>query len=223
MLYFLKYDLYYEFYLLPFIKMNLKKILPLFSYIFHPLFISIYAVLIYFYYSDNFFEYRTIYGVVIQILIITVFIPVTFYYLLLSFGKVDSIMLAKTAQRKSPLMIHAVLLMILVQKSIRIDNVIELHYFFLGSLISTFLALGMVFLRFKVSLHMVGITALTLFAMGISWHFQARMIAEISGLILISGLVASSRLYMKAHTNQELFYGSLIGTLPQLFLFYYWL
>jgi len=203
--------------------MNLKKILPFFSYLFHPLFISVYAVLIYFCYGETFFDYQQIYKVIIQIVIITIFIPVTFYYLLLSFGKVDSIMLAKTAQRKFPLMIHAVLLIILVQKSIRVDNLLELHYFFLGSLISTFLALAMAFLGFKVSLHMIGITAVTVFAIGISLLFQVRMVLEISILLLVCGLVAQSRLAMKAHTYKELFYGTLIGILPQLALFYWWL
>lgn len=201
----------------------MKEILSLFSYIFHPLFISVYAVLIFFYFGISYFDYSQIYLVVIQIVVLTIFIPVTFYYLLLSFGKVDSIMLAKTTQRKFPLMIHAVLLIVLTQKCITVESFFELHYFFSGSLISTFLALALVFLGIKASLHMIGITALTVFAIGISLHFQVRMIFEIIILILFSGFVASSRLIMKAHTNQELFYGSLIGIVPQLMLFYCWL
>lgn len=200
-----------------------KKILPLFSYILHPLFISVYAVLIFFLFGDHYFLYPDIYLVIIQIVIITIFIPITFYYLLLSMGKVDSIMLAKRNQRIIPLVIHAILLYILIKKSITVDLFTELHFFFLGSLISTFLALIMIYFKQKVSLHMIGIMALTIFTIGISLHFQVRLIVLIVSLILCNGLVASSRLEMKAHTYTELFLGSLIGIVPQVGLFYFWL
>ena len=201
----------------------LNKILPSFSYILHPLFIPVYAVLLFFFFGEHSFRYPDVYLVIIQIVIITIFIPVTFYYLLLSMGKVDSVMLAKRNQRIIPLIIHAVLLYVLIKKSITTENFSELHFFFLGSLISTFVALIMIFLKQKVSLHMIGITALTVFTIGISLHFQVRLIFPIVPLLLCNGFVATSRLEMKAHTFTELILGSLIGILPQVGLFYFWL
>ncbi len=201
----------------------MNKILPLFSYIFHPLFISVYAVLIFSFFGDNYFENQEIYLVIIQITIITIFIPISFYYLLLTLGKVDSIMLADKAQRKFPLLIHAILLFILIKKSITIDGFFELYFFFLGSLISTVLALVMVFAGYKASLHMIGMTALSVFTIGLSLHFQVRLLFLILPLLLCCGLVASSRLQMKAHNNFELFLGSCIGILPQIGVMYFWL
>jgi hypothetical protein len=186
------------------------------------LFISIYAVLLFFYFGESFFEYQQIYLVLIQIVIITIFIPLTFYYLLLSYGKVDSIMLDKKSQRKIPLLIHSVLLYVLITKSITVDNLNELHYFFLGSLISTIIAFGLIYAGIKASLHLIGTTALTVFVIGISLHFQVRMLLIIVVLLLLNGVVASSRLIMKAHTNTELFIGSLVGIIPQVVLFYFW-
>ena len=138
-------------------------------------------------------------------------------------GKVDSIMLTHKAQRKIPLLIHAVLLIVLTQKSIRIDNFIELHYFFFGSLISTILALIMIYAGFKASLHMIGITALTVFSIGLSLLFQIRMVVLIASLLLVCGIVATSRIEMKAHTYNELILGIFIGILPQTGLMYFWL
>ncbi|MDI1256995.1 MAG: hypothetical protein PSV16_12935 [Flavobacterium sp.] len=201
----------------------MNKILPLFSYLFHPLFISVYAVLVFFFFGHSYFSYPQIYLVVIQIVIITIFIPITFYYFLLSLGKVDSVMLSQTSQRKIPLLIHAVLLFILIKKSITIADFPELYFFFLASLISTFLALIMVFLKFKVSLHMIGTTALTVFTIGVSLHYHTRLIVVIFILIMANGLVASSRLAMNAHTRTELVFGSIIGILPQAALLYFWL
>ncbi len=201
----------------------MNKVLHLFSYLFHPLFISVYAVLVFFVFGETYFKYSEIYLIIIQIVIITIFIPVTFYYLLLSLGKVDSIMLANKAQRKIPLLIHSILLFMLIKKSITIDNCPELYYFFLGSLCSTVLALIMVFAGWKASLHMIGMTALTVFTIALSLHFETRMIFIIVFLLICTGFVATSRLEMKAHSNTELILGSAIGILPQLVLLYFWL
>ena len=65
---------------------------------------------------------------------------------------------------------------------------------------------------------MVGITALVGFCIAMSVYTQRNMLWEIALLFLLSGLVGSSRLYMKAHTPQELFAGFLVGFIPQLFL-----
>lgn len=201
----------------------MKKILPLFSYLFHPLFISVYAVILFFLYGKHTFTYEEVYLVIIQIVIITIFIPVTVYYLLLSLNFVDSIMLAHKNQRRLPLLIHAVLLLILIRKSITIDYFPILYFFFLASLISTFLAFLFLFTKYKVSLHQLAISSFTVFVVAISLHFNVRMLEVIIPLIICNGLVASSRLVMKAHTTTELILGGLIGAIPQIGLLYFWL
>lgn len=197
-----------------------NKIFPIFSYVFHPLFIPIYAVLAYFYLSSPFYDYTTFYIIFIQVVIITILVPLTIYYLLLSLGAVDSVMLEKKSQRKIPLIFHAILLYILINKTITYSQFNTLHCFFLASIISTIAALIFVFFKFKASLHMVAIVALTTFVMILSYYFQMRLLTVIATLFIICGLVATSRLSMKAHNNIELFVGSLIGFLPQLTVFY---
>lgn len=201
----------------------MERVLRLFSYVFHPLFIAVYAVLLYFIYGARTFEYADVYLLTLQLVIITILIPVTFYYLLLSLGKVDSIMLSQTAQRRMPLIIHAVLLMILLRRTVTLSDYPELHFYFLGCLVSTVTALLLVFLGIKASLHMIGISSLTVFAVAISLHGQERLIALVFVLLLCNGLVATSRLAMKAHSQTELALGTGIGIIPQLALLYFWL
>ncbi|HRZ31251.1 MAG TPA: hypothetical protein P5188_02985, partial [Flavobacterium sp.] len=62
----------------------MKKILPIFSYLFHPLFISVYASLLYFILFRDFYVLQEMYLFMIQIVIITVLIPISLFYLLLS-------------------------------------------------------------------------------------------------------------------------------------------
>ena len=70
---------------------------------------------------------------------------------------------------------------------------------------------------------MIGISALTVFAIGISLLYQTNILFLISFLILMNGMVAASRLQMKAHTTVELVLGFFIGLIPQLALGWFWL
>lgn len=163
------------------------------------------------------------YLLVFQILIITVFLPMSFFYLLKTFGKVDTIMLSDVNQRKIPLLLQMVLTLVLIKQSITVDRFPELYYFFLAGLITTFMAFVLLFLKVKSSIHMIGISALTYFVIGLSMHNQINMIYTIAMLFLLTGLIASSRLYMKAHTINELIIGYVIGMVPQLAFWYFWL
>ena len=201
----------------------LKKILPSLSYIFHPLFIPAMATLFYlFFNSASFISQEKIY-VFLQVVIVTILIPVVVFLLLRATGNVDTIMIAKISQRKIPLIIHSFLIILLVRKSITLERYPELHFFFLGGLMSTLLALILLFGNIKASLHMIAISSLTIFIIGLSMHLGIQSPFTIVLLILLNGFVASSRLEMKAHTNKELIIGFVLGVIPQLLLLFLWL
>ncbi|SDW00660.1 hypothetical protein SAMN05444338_10150 [Flavobacterium degerlachei] len=201
----------------------MKKILPLFSYIFHPVFIPLYATIYYLILNFSNFESQEIYFVLSQIFIITVLIPILFFFILRYSGRIGSIMVPKISERKLPLLIQCFLLIILVRNSITVDRYIELHFFLLGALFSTLIAMLLLLAKTKASLHMIGISALTLFAFGLTIHHQTQNVALIVFLILMNGFVASSRLVMKAHSSKELIIGILLGCIPQIPLMFLWL
>ena len=201
----------------------MKKILPFFSYIFHPIFIPVFTALFYFFFYDSYYTNPEIYFAIFQIVIITILLPILFFFVLRTAGQVDSIMISEISQRKIPLVIQCFLTILLVRKSITLDHFPEFHFFFLGGLLSTVLALILLFFRIKASLHMVAISALTIFIIGLSIHNQTRNINGIAFLVLMNGFVASSRLEMKAHTPKELVIGLLLGIIPQMLLLGFWL
>lgn len=201
----------------------MKKVLSLFSYLFHPIFIPVFGTLFYFLYNENYLEEQQKYLILIQIILITILIPISFYYLLKTMGKVDSIMISELSQRKIPLLIQIVLFFLLIQRSITQERIPELHFFILGGLISAIIAYLLLFLKIKTSLHLLGTSSLTAFLIGLSFHNQINSINSIALLIFVNGLVASSRLVMKAHSVKELLIGFSLGLLPQLILWYFWL
>jgi hypothetical protein len=203
--------------------LNLKKILPPFSYIFHPIFIPAIATFVYFLFNLPNFKTEEIIFVFIQITILTILIPIAFFFFLRSTGRIDSIMIADIDQRKIPLLLQSFIIILLVQKSITIERYEELHFFFLGALLSTLTALILLFCNIKASLHMLAISSLTVFVFGLNIQHQSNATYLVIFFVLINGFIASSRLEMKAHSPKELLIGLLIGSISQLLLLFLWL
>lgn len=201
----------------------MKKILPAFSYIFHPLFVSVYAALLYFLFAHQYFYSYEIILVSVQVLILTVLLPISIYYLLHSLGLVHSTMKLDKKERKIPLIIQALLLGIMLYQGFGNTTIPELYYYFAGYLISTVLAIVMILFNQKSSLHIMGVSALTVFLISLSLHFHLSLNYTIAFFILCTGFTASSRLFLKAHTPNELLQGLLIGIVPQIALWHWWL
>lgn len=201
----------------------MKRYLPFFSYLFHPIFMPLLGTVFYVILDGPYFSTVQHIALFLQIIIITFLLPLAFFYLLKTYGKIDSIMVSNIAHRKIPLLLHIVLLTILITKSITLERFPTLYFYFLGGILSAAMTFVLLYAKIKASLHMVGMSSLTAFIIGLSLHNQINTIHLVTFFVLMNGLVASSRLVMKAHTNKELLIGFLCGLLPQLALFYFWL
>lgn len=202
--------------------MKIQKILPVFSYLFHPIFISLYGVLLYFFITPYFFNPIQIYLTLLQITVLTILLPLLFYTLLLSLGLVTSFTEANVEQRKRPILIQVVLFLLLLQFGINKTTMPLLYFFFVGGLCSALFAFVGTLVNQKVSLHMIGISTVATFIWLLLFYFNVNNMFVLMSSIIACGLVGSSRLYMKSHTMNELFAGTLIGVSSQLlaFLFY---
>ena len=203
--------------------MDLKKILPFFSYVFHPIFISIYGTIFYFLVTQMYVYETLFYMTLLQVGILTLLLPLSLYYLFFSIELVKSFTEASLKERKIPILIQAVLLFILIKFSSSFNSTPELYYFFLGGFFSSLLALIAVILNCKASLHMIAVTSLATFIYAISLHFQLPLKNSVAFMIVSIGFVASSRLYMKSHTPIELIIGGFIGIITQVGFWSFWL
>ena len=126
-------------------------------------------------------------------------------------------------QRKIPLVLQSFLFILLVKRSITIDRYFELHFFFFSALMSTLIALLLLFAKIKASIHMLAFSSLTVFVTGLHLHHPDHFPLIVPFLIFMNGVIASSRLVMQAHTPKELIIGFLSGSIPQLLLLVVWL
>ena len=182
-----------------------------------------FGTLFYFFISTFYYTNQQKYLVLLQIGVVTIVIPIAFFYFLRSFDKADNVMVPDLTQRKIPLIFQGMILYLLLSNTIKESILPELHYFLLGGLISTILLFLLVFLKIKASIHLVGISSLTVFVGALSRHFEVNVIYSFAVLVLLNGLVATSRLELKAHTYKEILFGFFTGFLPQLILTYFWL
>lgn len=193
------------------------------SYIMHPLLMPLIGAIIYFMVAPRFMPDEIIRAKVFGLIVLTILIPIVLFFLLKSMGTITSMHLENIRQRKIPLLLQSILLIVVIKMVIDVYHYPELYFFFLGILLSSLSAIFMIFFNIKASLHMIGISAITMFTITLSIHFGLNLTLLIAALMVSNGLVATSRLHCKAHTNLELILGFLIGIIPQLTLANFWL
>ncbi|WP_241077755.1 hypothetical protein [Flavimarina sp. Hel_I_48] len=153
--------------------------------------------------------------------ILTIIVPSLFYFMLRNLGRIDSIFVENIKQRRTPLFFQVILTGIVLFIVVKGYEFPELYYFFLGILVSAIIAFLASLLRYKLSLHMVGIAGVLFFIIALSMHYGSNLLMAIGVLFFITGAIASSRLEQKAHSSSELFMGMVIGALPQLGLLFF--
>lgn len=200
----------------------MRLFLSIVSYIFHPLFIPVGGTLAYF----AFAPYSTLEqqsGNILPIFILTVIIPIIFFLILKNLKLVNSVFAPSVKERIYPILINIGLLLLILYNVIPQNYSNELYFFFIGLLTASIAILLLLFLKFKTSIHLVGMSSILFFLIGLSIHFEINITLAIGVFTILSGLVATSRLYLKAHTLPELLIGFIIGGFSQLFLFKLWL
>jgi hypothetical protein len=193
------------------------------SYVFHPLFVPTYAVASYFSLRIDFFTLPQKYLILVQVSLMTVILPLLFFLLLRSMGRVASVMIPDPSQRRWPLIFQITLLFLLITRSLTADISPVLFNFFLGGIISSAIAFGLLFLRMKISLHALSMAAWLGLMLSLAWHFALAIDVTLAILMLLTGAVLSARLFLKAHTVTELAIGFVSGLIPQLVLSAFWL
>ncbi len=197
--------------------------LRLASYLFHPLLMPLLGALLYYRFTPKFIEPDIIQAKLLAIIIITILIPLITFFLLKNLRIVDSINLRKVSERKYPLMIQTLLILLIIKMVFSAYESPELYFFFIGVLFSTIAAIILVLFNFKISLHQMGIAGVTMFLIALSAHFQINLLFGIGFFFFCNGWVATSRLHTDSHTLPELITGFFIGIIPQIILLNFWL
>ncbi|WP_223034669.1 hypothetical protein [Hanstruepera marina] len=201
----------------------MHQILKGLSFVFHPIIMPLLGVVFYFSKSPRYIPYQIVQAKLISLFILTVLLPILLYYLLKTLGKATSIYLSNTKERIIPLLLNSVITALILIRVLPSDEIIELHYFFVGILFSNLTCLFLAILKFKASIHMIAVGGIFMFFVALSIHFSININGTLALMAIIIGAVATSRLDLNAHDFKELLVGFFIGVVPQLILVNYWL
>jgi len=193
--------------------------LKIISFIFHPLPFPIAIVLFNLYFLRNTFKVNQEKYLLLFIFISTYLIPLVLLLLLKQFKFIKSIYLKTAEERKIPVIFLLIVYFILGKMFLKLGLALNLGIFFLAN--SLALAIVYLFLQQqkKISLHTLGLGGLIGYIIVISYNFQLNFLIILSALFILSGIIATTRLQLKAHSKKEIYQGFFISFFSQLIIF----
>lgn len=198
-----------------------EKISRILSYLFHPLMLPTYVVLI-FLFQDTFYSFlipvQTRIKVITLIFSATFVLPVLANVFFLNRGIIKSMEMESREERVFPFLIASIMFYLTAQilKAFQLPSIFYL--FMLGSTLLVIIALFINFFM-KISIHMLGIGAVlgTFVGLSLKWMIDFKFLILI--LVLVAGLTGFSRLRLQAHRHVEIYSGFLTGAILMCLLF----
>lgn len=190
------------------------------SRVFHPMSMPLWCVVLYYLFTPQpFIPLEAIYTAIV-VAVATVVIPFPVLLVLKVSGKIESLSLPQTYERRLPLLLVLLLLAAgdRIYLSGRVSPPVSLAMY--GAVISLLLAYVSLFWD-KVSLHAMGISALLVFVMVLMVRWEAPLsyaLPVVAALWVVYDLVVMARLELGRHNVRQVILGTLFGALPQLVL-----
>lgn len=196
----------------------MKLFLKLGYYLFHPAWIPFLGATLYFMITPRYFPKNIVEAKLLAIAVATIFVPLSFTYLVKKMGLNKTDRLKKTADRRVFLLFYAIIL-VTINNFVLHENLPELYYFFTGLLLAVALAFVFTFLSYRVSLHMLILSAVLGFLLGLSALYSINILSLIAGVIFALGWTGTALLGRKKHQLREVITGIVFGLIPQILFF----
>lgn len=189
------------------------------STILHPIVLPTLGVFLYFVFVSQSFEKRLQLIVLGLVFALTYVVPVLLLLFLRNFGFIKDFQVSTIKERRFPVIFMILLLYFLGNTIIQIPTIRNLGILFYGTSLSLTCIYVLFSVKLKSSLHLVSMGNMIGFFLIMTNINSLSMLPIIILLVLLSGILASSRLYLKAHTPVELLIGFSLGIVCQFILF----
>jgi len=190
---------------------SLSKII---STAFHPVFIPVYLMLFVFKIPAlNILILNPMMKlIIIGLLIInTVVLPIFSLYVLKSQNSIHSLQLETAAERRIPYALSFIYYTITAYIFLRTSYLDNSLRFIPMAAAATILALFFINNYIKISAHTASMGSAFAYIFLLAFYFSTNTIFVLIGLTLTAGIVASARLYLKAHSEIEIYSGFFVG------------
>jgi len=149
----------------------------------------------------------------------TYFIPLCTLFVLKSLKRIHSFEVATIKERKIPLFLMILLFAILGNNLANLSIFRDFSLLFYGATYALISVYFLFIIKLKTSLHLLAIGMLVGFFLALAAVHSISVLPIIIILILLSGLLASARLEVEAHSPKEIYTGFFIGVFSQIIVF----
>jgi len=189
------------------------------STILHPTVLPTVGAFLYFIFVTQTFEKRLQLIVLGLIFVLTYIVPILLLFFLKNFGFIKDFQVSSIKERRVPVIFMILILYFLGNTIIQIPMIRNLGILFYGTSLSLICIYILFSIKLKSSLHLVSMGNMLGFFLIMTNVNNLSILFIILLLIFLSGILASSRLYLKAHTPIELLIGFFLGFISQFLLF----
>ncbi|MDG2444416.1 MAG: hypothetical protein P8M14_03100 [Flavobacteriaceae bacterium] len=189
------------------------------STILHPTVLPTVGAFLYFIFVTQTFEKRLQLIVLGLIFVLTYIVPILLLFFLKNFGFIKDFQVSTIKERRVPVIFMILILYFLGNTIIQIPMIRNLGILFYGTSLSLICIYVLFSIKLKSSLHLVSMGNMLGFFLIMTNVNNLSILFIIILLIFLSGILASSRLYLKAHTPIELLIGFFLGFISQFLLF----
>lgn len=191
------------------------------SLILHPAVVPTIGVLLYFLLIPEVLTRQQELYILALVFVVTYVIPIILLFLLRGFGFIKNLHLRSIKERKIPIIVMIGLFFFL-GKTFTINSVTyDLGTLFYASAVGLIVVNVLFFWNIKTSLHLMGMGNTLGFLIVLNYKYGINILPFIMLTILISGLLGSARINLKAHLPKEVYIGFLLGFISQIALFYF--
>ncbi|CAL2076399.1 conserved membrane hypothetical protein [Tenacibaculum dicentrarchi] len=190
------------------------------STILHPIVIPTIGIILYFILTPVYLSRYQQYTLLGVVFVATYIIPILLLVFLKTVKYIKSYEVYGIKERKIPVFFMMSLLFLLGKFFSEITIIKDLSYLFFGVVFGLGVIYILFSLKIKASLHLLSLGATTGYFLLFQKIHNITILPLIIVLILLSGLSASARLHLKAHTVKEVYLGFFIGILSPFIAFY---
>ena len=195
----------------------MKQFAQFISVVGHPLFMPTYAMLLIFQFNPYIDLQVTdnAQNVVIGVLgIFTILLPLITAFVLRKLGVVKSIYMKTAEERKWPFLLSVLWYYLGFELLTEIPLPISLYLLMIGA-IAVILMAHLITLRWKISVHMLGIGGVIGAMIGLSQRFQFNHFYLILALFVVAGLIGFARLKTNSHNYRQVYAGFVLGVIVE--------
>ncbi len=199
----------------------MKKVYKIISVILHPIVVPTIGVILYFILIPSNYASSTKLTLLSLVFVTTYFIPLLILVIFKRLKLIQNFNADSIQERKLPVAMMIVLFYLLantITNTTGMNDIGLLFYATSAALTATYVSFAF---QLKTSLHLLSLGISTSFFIVLGFIYASSFSTVVVVNILLAGVVANARLYLKAHTPSEVYLGFFFGFIAPLGVYYF--